>query len=221
MSDLLELARSVLSGLSSETSESSEQSSVATALPSPSSLLSRPRRSLSHRRRVRRRRTPRVPCFTCSLSPTGTHKDGSPRYDHGHDTVTGEVWWRSRHEQAAARLCPACHHEHPVPTTCRQCPACRAGDLTDIARDMFADLLPGGADWQAALLRHNHNLGRDAACDGSCGLADCGRPYFDRAGLTRRRDGSTRCEQLVTASTELIILPIEDDYPRSASEVVR
>ena len=119
-----------------------------------------------------------------------------------------------------ARLCPACHHEHPVPTTCRQRPVCRAGDLTDIARDMFADLVPGGADAYEALVRHKKDLGRTAACDGSCCLADCGRPYFDRAGLTRRRDGSTRCEQLVTASTELIIPPIEDDDPRSASEVV-
>jgi len=75
-----------------------------------------------------------------------------------------------------------------VLTTCLQCPVCRAGDLTDLARDIFADLLPGGTDWQAALLRHNHDLGRDAACDGSCGLSDCRRPYFDAGGLTCYRD---------------------------------
>jgi hypothetical protein len=25
--------------------------------------------------------------------PTDTYDDGSPRYDHGHDPVTGEMWW--------------------------------------------------------------------------------------------------------------------------------
>ena len=120
-----------------------------------------------------------------------------------------------------ARPCPACQHDHAIGTTCQECPECQALDLTPMAHEIFADLLPGGADAQVALVRHNQNIGRMAACDGSCRLADCRRPYFDRAGLTRHGDGPTRCEPLVTASTELIILPIEDDYPRSAWEVVR
>jgi hypothetical protein len=147
VSDLLALARSGLSGetselseisppqrrsgFSGETSELSEQSPLADPLPSPSSLLSHPNR-VSLRRKRRRKRIPRVPCFTCGLSPTGTYEDGSPRYDHGHDPVTGETWWAPS-EVASARTCPACQHEHPAGTTCRQCEACQALDQTAIA----------------------------------------------------------------------------------------
>ena len=123
--------------------------------------------------------------------PTDTYEDGSPRYDHGHDPKNGQTWWRER-DEADTRRCPACHHEHPVLTTCLTCEECRTHDLTAIATEVFADLLPGGADARAALVQHNHNLGRDARCDGSCGLPGCRRPYFDRAGLTRYRDEEER-----------------------------
>ena len=129
-----------------------------------------------------------VPCSTCGLMPTDIFADGSPRFAHGHDPVTGAVWWRTRQEDATARLCPACRHEHPAGTTCLQCPVCRAGDLTDLARDIFADLLPGGIDATEALARHDRDLGRHAACDGSCGLPGCRAPCFDAGGLTCYRD---------------------------------
>lgn len=48
---------------------------------------------MSSRGKRSRKRIPRIPCFTCGLSPTDTYDDGSPRYDHGHDPVTGETWW--------------------------------------------------------------------------------------------------------------------------------
>jgi hypothetical protein len=128
-----------------------------------------------------------VPCSTCGLMPTDIFSDGSPRYDHGHDRLTGETWWASS-EVASSRRCPACAHEHPVGTTCRQCEECQALDLTAIATEVFTDLLPGGADWQAALVRHNHNLGQYGRCDGDCRRADCRRPYYDESGLTRYRD---------------------------------
>jgi hypothetical protein len=153
-----------------------------------------------------------VPCATCGLSPTGTYDDGSPRYDHGHDPLTGETWWASS-DVASVRRCPACAHEHPVLTTCRRCEACQVLDLTAIATEVFADLLPGGVEAHAALVRHDHNLGRYGACDGSCGQVDRRRPYFDEFGLTRH--GATSLPQ----RPALLELPVEDDYPASAWEV--
>jgi hypothetical protein len=200
--------------------KTSAESPLADLLPLPSLLLSRPRRVPTRRRDGRRRPTPGVPCFTCGLSPTGTYEDGSPRYDHGHDPVTGETWWAPK-EVASAHTCPACRHEHPAGTTCRQCEACQALDLMPQAEEIFGDLLPGGSDTYGGLLRHNHNLGLYAACDGSCGFADCRRPYFDRAGLTCYRDGSETVEQMLAAPIELLDIPIEDDYPKSAWEVDR
>ena len=130
-----------------------------------------------------------VPCATCGRMPTDIYSDGSPRYDHGHDATTGETWWVSRDVASGSpRRCPACQHDHAVGTTCRACQECRKGDLVAIAEEVFADLLPGGIGAYEALLQHNHNLGRDRACDGSCGLLHCRRPDFDDAGLTRYRD---------------------------------
>jgi hypothetical protein len=121
--------------------------------------------------------------------PTSVFDDGSPRYDHGHDALTGETWWASS-DVASVRRCPACSHEHPVGTTCRGCEECQAHDLTAIATEIFADLLPGGVEWRAALVRHNQNLGFHGRCDGDCHLADCRRPYYDGSGLTRYRETS-------------------------------
>lgn len=69
-------------------------------------------------------------------------------------------------------------------------------DLVAIAEEVFHDLLPGGADWVAALVRHNGDMGIHGACDRSCGLDDCRRPYFDEAGLTRYRDAPEPIEAL-------------------------
>ena len=93
MSDLLELARSTRGG---ETSERSERSASRHILPLPSSRPARPHPA----RKARRKRIPRVPCATCELMCTDTYDDGSPRYDHGHDPVTGERWWGSTAEEA-------------------------------------------------------------------------------------------------------------------------
>lgn len=183
MSDLLALARSALSG---ERSEKSEESPGVATLTSHLSLLSQPNRVPLHRKR-RRKRIPRIPCFTCGLSPIDTYDDGSPRYDHGHDPETGETWWASS-DVASVRRCPACSHEHPVLTTCLDCGACQALDLTAVAAEIFADLLPGGIDACEALVAHNRNLRLWASCDGTCGMDGCRRPYFDHAGLTRYRD---------------------------------
>jgi len=188
VSDLLARARSVRSGFSGEISELSERSLLEGTLSSHLSLLSQPNR-VPLRRKRRRKRIPRIPCATCGLSPTDTYEDGSPRYDHGHDPKTGEVWW-AQAEVASVRRCPACSHEHPVLTTCLGCEECQALDLTAIATEVFADLLPGGVEWRAALVRHNQNLGSYGRCDGDCHLDDCRRPYYDESGLTRYRDTS-------------------------------
>jgi hypothetical protein len=94
---------------------------------------------------------------------------------------------RRGHAMGGVRTCPACAHEHPVLKTCRRCEACQVLDLTAIATEVFADLLPGGVEWRAALVRHLQNLGLNGRCDGNCPLADCRRPYFDESGLTRYR----------------------------------
>jgi hypothetical protein len=81
------------------------------------------------------------------------------------------------------------------------------------AEEVFSDLMPGGVEAHAALVRHNHNLGRYGACDGSCGQVDRRRPYFDEFGVTRY--GATSLPQ----RPALLELPVEDDYPASAWEV--
>lgn len=44
------------------------------------------------------------------------------------------------HGLGSMRRCPACGHDHAVGTTCLACPTCsRDLDLTDIARQVFAD----------------------------------------------------------------------------------
>jgi hypothetical protein len=91
------------------------------------------------------------------------------------------------HDTSKVRTCPVCEHDHAAGTTCRECCECRAKDLVSQAEDIFADLMPGGAEAQAALARHNASLRLHARCDGSCGALDCHEPYFDDAGLTRYR----------------------------------
>jgi hypothetical protein len=95
------------------------------------------------------------------------------------------------HGLGKVRTCPACEHERPVGTTSRVCPACSATNLLPHAEDLSHTQIFTGSEEHAALLRHNHNLGRDAACDGDCGLPDCRRPYFDASGLTRYRGEPT------------------------------
>jgi len=85
------------------------------------------------------------------------------------------------------RECPACTHPHAVGTTCRECPECRSSDPVLQAEATFSDLMPVGAEAQAALARHNASLRLHAMCDGGCGVPDCRKPYFDDAGLTRYR----------------------------------
>ncbi len=73
---------------------------------------------------VRRLRT--VPCATCDRMPTDIFSDGSPRYDHVHDLPAGATTetQTSGAVAGAARMCPACGHQHPVGTTCLECPSC-------------------------------------------------------------------------------------------------
>jgi len=82
------------------------------------------------------------------------------------------------------RECPACTHPHAVGTTCRECLTCRATDPVLLAEATFGDLLPGGTDAQAALVRHNESLRHRGRCDADCGVPDCRAPYYDQAGLT-------------------------------------
>jgi len=154
-----------------------------------------------------------VPCFTCGRKPTDIFADGSPRYDHGHDATTGETWWaRDDTIVGSVRRCPACRHEHAVGTTCRECEPCQALDRTADAMAAFADLLPGGADAITVLVRHDRALGRDSACDGSCGVPDCRRPDFAKAGLTRYGGRPSAEGGVLPARAETLEMPVEDDY---------
>ena len=108
---------------------------------------------------------------------------------------------------------PACEHAHGVGTTCRQCHECRADDLTLQAKAKFGDLLPGGVDTQAALVRHNREMRLRAECDGACGVPECRAPYYDASGLARyRRDGSVSGASVPTPSSKE---PFDRDGPGS------
>jgi hypothetical protein len=118
--------------------------------------------------------------------PTSTFDDGSPRHDHFHDPVTGEICWaRDDATASSVRRCPACQHEHPVGTTCLMCPACQAPDLTAIAEEVFADLLPGGAESVAARARHDERVRLYGRCDMRCGVPFCRGTPVDEDALAR------------------------------------
>ena len=102
---LAESARSVERAGSAESAERSPDEQVL-SLPA---LLARP--SSGARRR----------CWTCGAPATGTWDDGSPRFDHGHDAVTGITWTVIRSRRVAVgrvRTCPGCAIGHAVGTTC-------------------------------------------------------------------------------------------------------
>lgn len=82
-----------------------------------------------------------VPCYTCGRLPVGNFDDGSPRYDHCHDRATGLYWINPQGVRFPVRVCPACVHEHPVGTTCLQCPVCRQ-TRPELANDDDVELEP-------------------------------------------------------------------------------
>lgn len=97
----------------------------------------------------------------------------------------------------SARRCPACQHDHAVGTTCCECERCLGDELSDAEEERFQEprreVSPlGYIEAEKGLFQHNHNLGLNGACDGTCGMGGCRRPYFDRAGLTRYRDKRER-----------------------------
>ena len=59
-------------------------------------------------------------CYTCGQTADGTWDDGSPRWHHGHDPLTGQRWTMQprRGRVGQLRTCPACGAEHAVGTTC-------------------------------------------------------------------------------------------------------
>ncbi len=108
--DLMTIARAVMSEHvpDNESAESAERSPDA-PLRSLSALIAQPGRGA------------RRGCWTCGASATGTWDDGSPRFDHGHDAVTGITWTHPRSRRVAVgrvRTCPGCGIDHAVGTTC-------------------------------------------------------------------------------------------------------
>jgi hypothetical protein len=111
--DLLALARTVLA----EFAPADDRAESAESAESRSDLDLSALLSLPAHPGVRSRRR----CWTCGESAIGSWDDGSPRFDHGHDAVTGITWRRPRSRRAfvgSVRTCPACVTEHPVGTTC-------------------------------------------------------------------------------------------------------
>jgi hypothetical protein len=76
--------------------------------------LSRPERPERREAGSRRR------CHTCGQAADGTWDDGSPRWHHGHDPLTGQRWTMPPRGSRVGQLrtCPACGAEHAAGTTC-------------------------------------------------------------------------------------------------------
>lgn len=123
-SDLLALARRTIAmsvATDREISEKSEQSPPPAPLSSLSSLM-------SHRLATSRRR-----CFTCGEPATGSFDDGSPRWHHGHDRVTGVRWTVPVRLARIGRVrtCPACGSDHAVGTTCAAPTGCDISERSE------------------------------------------------------------------------------------------
>ena len=86
---------------------------------------------------------------------------------------------------------------------------CPMQDYHDDRRDAAIDT---GSDAHAGLLRHGHDLGRRASCDGTCGMAGCRRPYFDASGLTRYRDEAIQASEVFAGRRDPVDLE-EGSHP--------
>ena len=80
-------------------------------------------------------------CYTCGQAADGTWDDGSPRWHHGHDALTGQRWtMRPRRGRVGwLRTCPACAAEHAAGTTCGPAagPGSRASDQPGAGIDLL------------------------------------------------------------------------------------
>ena len=152
--DLLAIARSFGTDDATDTgcakSEIRGKSPPASPLSAHLSLLAQPDAAGTARRsppELPERREPggRRRCYTCGQVADGTWDDGSPRWHHGHDPVTGQRWTMPprRARVGQLRTCPVCAAEHAVGTTC--------GPL--VGSDIDASDRPGaGIDLLAAAL---------------------------------------------------------------------
>jgi hypothetical protein len=59
-------------------------------------------------------------CYTCGQAADSTWDDGSPRWRHGHDPLTGQRWTMQPRRAPVGRLltCRACAAEHAAGTDC-------------------------------------------------------------------------------------------------------
>jgi hypothetical protein len=80
-------------------------------------------------------------CYTCGQAADSTWDDGSPRWRHGHDPLTGQRWTMQPRRAPVGRLrtCPACAAEHAVDTTCG--PVAGSGIKASDQADAGIDLL--------------------------------------------------------------------------------
>ena len=67
------------------------------------------------------------------------------------------------------RGCPACRHDHPVGTTCLECPGCRSGDLVRAAEEVFGELLPRDAGERGAVGHPGQGAPSETRCEGDGG----------------------------------------------------
>ena len=142
-------------------------------------------------------RRPSNPDAADLIEPESDTSPGWPSPDEEPDDLPpSESPERRGHALGEMRPCPACQHEHPVGTTCLDCEHCLRDELTDAEEESHQDLVGdgcffGGFEAHPGLSAHNRNLRLLAACDGTCAMAGCPRPYFDDSGLTRHRGGAT------------------------------
>jgi hypothetical protein len=132
LGDLLTLARA-FRGVSSSTIESASERGLdrlATSVEVPPPAVD-PRVSIAIDPAAAARR-----CFTCGQLADGSYDDGSPRYLHGHDPLTGERWSRPRGglRLGDVRHGASCRKEHAVGMTCAP-----AVDLVAAALAIFGD----------------------------------------------------------------------------------
>jgi len=155
--------RPSLPPLSAHLSLIAQPDEAATARLSPSELPER--RESGDRRR----------CYTCGQAADGTWDDGSPRWHHGHDPLTGQRWTMPRRGRVGQlRTCPACGAEHAVGTTCRPAagPGSRASDQSGAGIDLLEAALAVFGDDVEQVITVNDPADRPIRTDDQCALSE-------------------------------------------------